>query len=612
LRDLAIEPPRIHPDRQVPELNLRAHIQNGNITGSLQYRNDQYRTEAVQHFLQHFERILDAFAKSPDSSIRQINILTPYEEGQLRFEWNSTATPYRSELALHELFEEQVAKTPEAVALVYGEHSLTYGELNKQANQLARHLINRGAMPDTRVGICMDRSLQLVVSIIAVLKTGAAYVPLDPGYPAERLDHMLIDSQVNLVLIEEHLIDHLRCRQAHQVCADQARNEISRNCDSDLPRVSQAGDAAYIIYTSGSTGRPKGVVNTHLGICNRLLWMQDTYNLTQDDRVLQKTPFSFDVSLWEFFWPLITGARLVIAEPGKHGDPSYLSDIIRRARITTIHFVPSMFSVFLDHPSAQRCSSLVRIFCSGEVLSNRLVDRCFDSLPHAQLHNLYGPTEAAVDVTYWQCEKNTANVSVPIGKPIANTQIYILDRASQLAPVGVPGELNIGGAGLARCYWNRPALTAERFVPDPFSGREGSRLYRTGDWARRLASGDIEYLGRMDHQIKLRGFRIELGEIEAVLRQFPGTQETVVVVSGGEDVQAQRLIAYVIPSAGVYGPVIHCDSQQPPHHAQWQGGPEGFASIRPFRQHMQEFIQRSCGLKRPPTQVRPHFPEQSN
>ncbi|HEY4595936.1 MAG TPA: amino acid adenylation domain-containing protein, partial [Thermoanaerobaculia bacterium] len=307
---------------------------------------------------------------------------------------------------------------------------------------------------------------------------------------------------------------------------------------------------AYVIFTSGSTGRPKGVMNSHRGIVNRLLWMQETYGLGPQDRVLQKTPFSFDVSVWEFFWPLLAGARLVIARPGGHQDPAYLARLIAAEGITTVHFVPSMLQAFLEEPAAAGCTCLRRVIASGEALPAELRDRFFQRLPAGvELHNLYGPTEAAVDVTFEPCAPRRAGAGVAIGRPLANTRIHILDREMRPVPVGVAGELCIGGVQVARGYLSRPELTAERFVPDSRGEEPGRRLYKTGDLARHLPDGRIEYLGRLDHQVKVRGFRIELGEIEAALNRQPGVRESVVVAR--EDVPGDvRLVAYVVPAAG--------------------------------------------------------------
>jgi amino acid adenylation domain-containing protein len=335
------------------------------------------------------------------------------------------------------------------------------------------------------------------------------------------------------------------------VALDTGWSEIAAFPVESPPAAATERHLAYVIYTSGSTGRPKGAMLPHSGICNRLLWMQDAYGLTPEDRVLQKTPFSFDVSVWEFFWPLITGARLVMARPGGHQDPFYLVSVIARERITTLHFVPAMLQIFLEQPGLGACDRVRRVICSGEALPDVLRQRFHERL-RAELHNLYGPTEASVDVTSWQCEADSTLPYVPIGRPIANTQTYLLDPRLHLVPLGIPGELHIGGVSLARGYLRRPDLTAERFVPDPFGGTPGGRLYKTGDLARLQPDGAIEFLGRIDHQVKIRGFRIELGEIESVLAQFPGVREAVLLAR--EDRPGdRRLVAYYVPEPG-WGP----------------------------------------------------------
>jgi amino acid adenylation domain-containing protein len=307
---------------------------------------------------------------------------------------------------------------------------------------------------------------------------------------------------------------------------------------------------AYTIYTSGSTGRPKGAGNTHGGLLNRLQWMQDYFGLTPADRVLQKTPLSFDVSVWEFFWPLMTGAELVLAQPDEHKDGLRLKERIIRQGITTLHFVPPMLQAFLETPDVEACAkALRRVICSGEALGGTVQRQCWTRLPGVELHNLYGPTEAAIDVTVWSCDPTDPAEPVPIGRPIANTQIYILDDRGEPVPIGVPGEVHIGGVNVARGYHQRPALTAERFVPDPFSAERGRRLYRTGDLGRYRSDGAIEYLGRLDHQVKIRGVRIELGEIESCLHQHPAVQEAVVVAQEAA-AGNKRLVGYVVPRTG--------------------------------------------------------------
>jgi amino acid adenylation domain-containing protein len=451
----------------------------------------------------------------------------------------------RAELCIHEWFEIQAERNPNFVALLYEDRQLTYRDLNTRANQLAHRLRRLGVGPDVLVGVFMERSFEMVIALFSILKAGGAYVPLDPDYPCDRLSFMLTDAQLPLLLTQKHLLDSLPDeRPANVIALDDERAGLDTESIQNPVTIVSEQNLAYCIYTSGSTGRPKGTLNTHAGISNRLCWMQETYNLTVADRVLQKTTFNFDVSVWEFFWPLMTGAGLVVARPGGHRDGSYMVQLIREHGITTMHFTPSMLRTFLKEPEVERCTSLKRMICSGEALTFDVQQLFFEKLPAAELHNLYGPTEAAVDVTWWQCEKDSTSPVVPIGKPIANTDIYILDPQFSPVPDGVDGELYIGGIQLARGYLNRADLTAEKFIPDAF-GPRGARLYRTGDLARYRSDGNIEYLGRIDHQIKLRGIRIELGEIEAVLSTHPQIQQTVVVAqkNGPDD---RRLVAYVV------------------------------------------------------------------
>jgi amino acid adenylation domain-containing protein len=355
---------------------------------------------------------------------------------------------------------------------------------------------------------------------------------------------MLDDSKATVLLTQGSLVAGLPDHEARVVCLDRDCVEIGRESKENPAHQVRSDNLAYVIFTSGSTGMPKGAMNTHGAIRNRLIWMQDAYRLTDADRVLHKTPFSFDVSVWEFFWPLLAGARLVIARPGGHQDSGYLVKRIAEQKITIIHFVPSMLQVFLEQQDLEACSCLRRVICSGEPLPLELQQRFFAGLD-AELHNLYGPTEAAVDVTFWRCRREDTRRSVPIGRPIANTRIYLLDSLLEPVPVGIPGEVHIGGVGLARGYLNRPDLTAEKFIPNPFSDEPGSRLYKTGDLARYLPDGNIEFLGRIDYQVKIRGFRVELGEIETVLADHPGVRQSVALVREDEPGQ-KRLVAYVV------------------------------------------------------------------
>ncbi len=448
-------------------------------------------------------------------------------------------------------------KTPDSVAIVYETQQLSYQELNRRVNCLAHYLQQQGVTPDQPVGLCVTRSVEMVIGILGIMRAGGAYVPLEPGYPAERLRFMLQDSGAAHVLTSAQFCDSLVPLVEPAVtvlCLDRDWETIAQTAEECAEKTTAVSDQnlAYILYTSGSTGRPKGVLLEHRALANRIAWMADQYDLTPDDRVLQKTPFSFDVSGWEFFWPLMRGARLVLIPPEKHKDPHYLRDVIIRERITTLHFVPSMLNAFLGIEGVTQCTSLRQVFCSGEALTPSHTRRFFETLPSCELHNLYGPTEAAIDVTYQPCRPGMT--TIPIGKAIRQIQLYIVDTAMNPVAQGEAGELCIAGIGLARGYCNRPDLSADRFRPNPFGDTPGDRLYHTGDRARFLDDGAIEYLGRMDHQIKLRGNRIELGEIEQVMLEQPGVGDAAVVLQ--EDGRGeQRLVAWFSPDPGCAGPV---------------------------------------------------------
>jgi amino acid adenylation domain-containing protein len=528
------------------DLELHLWEQPEGLRVTLVYNTDLFDAATTTRLLGHYETVLEGIATNSDQRISDLPLLTEAERHQLLVGWNATAREYGSEARLHRLIEAQAKRTPDAVALEFEGRELTYAELNARANQLARVLRARGVGPGVLVGVFAERSFEMVVALLAVLKAGGAYVPLDSSYPRERLGHVLEDARAPLVLAQPYLASALPAGAAQVLELDASWAAYAGESGEELQDVGTPEDLAYVIFTSGSTGRPKGAMNAHRGICNRLLWMQEEYGLTGDDRVLQKTPFSFDVSVWEFFWPLMTGARLVIARPEGHRDSAYLARLIRESRITTLHFVPSMLRVFLEEAGLDGCRSLKRVICSGEALPHELQERFFARLPAVELHNLYGPTEAAVDVTYWACRRGDERLTVPIGRPVANTQIYVLDAQMRPVPVGVAGELYIGGVQVGRGYVGRPELTAERFVADPFSLTPGARLYKTGDLARHLADGAIEYLGRLDYQVKIRGQRIELGEIEATLDRHPGVGQSVVLAR--EDTPGdQRLVAYVVP-----------------------------------------------------------------
>ncbi|MGC4012795.1 MAG: amino acid adenylation domain-containing protein [Pseudomonas sp.] len=504
------------------------------------YRADRLSASQIEQLRGHFEHLLLTLVEDAERPLGRVSQLADAERHALLQRFNDTEARFPADVQLQELIERQVAATPDALALQFADERLSYAQLNARANQLAHWLRGQGVGPDVLVGVAAERSLELVVALLGIVKAGGAYVPMDPDYPQERLQHMLSDSGVGLLLTQQHLLDRLPASDARRVCLDSQWSEIATASEQNPAIAGSPQNLAYLIYTSGSTGKPKGAGNSHRALVNRLHWMQKAYALDASDRVLQKTPFSFDVSVWEFFWPLITGAALVVAAPGAHRDPAALRQVIEAGQVTTLHFVPSMLQAFVASGELERCPSLLQVMCSGEALPYELQQQ-FRQRSSAKLHNLYGPTEAAIDVSFWACDEDNARHVVPIGRPIDNLRLVLLDERLEPVPQGVAGELYIGGVGLARGYHARPGLTAERFVADPFGS--GERLYRTGDLARQREDGAIEYLGRLDHQVKIRGLRIELGEIEARLQAQPEVSEAVVVAKDGV------LLAYVVASA---------------------------------------------------------------
>jgi amino acid adenylation domain-containing protein len=533
------------------QLDLTLEIVEGRnvLACAFKFNRDLFEPDTVCRWEGHFRTLIDAVIADPGRPVSRLPLMPAMEREQVLTGWQGADVPYPLDRCLHHWVAAQAQRTPDRIAVRMdgpGQDTLSYRELDARSQQLAYRLSRLGVGPDHVVGVFAERSLDMVVALLGVLKAGGAYLPLDPELPRARLDLIIDDARPTAIVTQAGLASRL----AVSGCAVVDLGAAADPADDPPPlRPAAADDLAYVIYTSGSTGQPKGVENTHRGICNRLLWMQDAYRLDQTDRVLQKTPFTFDVSVWEFFWPLMTGATLVMARPGSHRNREYLVDCICRQSITTLHFVPTMLQVFLGSARISACrGQLRRVFCSGEALPLS-VQRRFGEHFDAELHNLYGPTEAAVDVTFWHCRPDTERRSVPIGRPIANLRVYLLDRHLQPVPVGVIGELYIAGVGLARGYRNRADLTAAVFIPaPPYLSRE-QRLYRTGDLCRWLADGTIEYLRRADLQVKLRGIRIEPGDVEAAIKAHPLIEEAVVRLEGS-GIEA-RLLAWLVPrSAG--------------------------------------------------------------
>ena len=441
-----------------------------------------------------------------------------------------------------------------AVAVVFAEQTLTYRELNTRANRLAHHLHTLGVGPDVPVGLCVERSLELLVGLLGILKAGAAYIPLDPAYPPARLAFMLADAEASVLVTQPQWMARLPMDGVQTVCLDGAWERLAVQPGDNLVSGVTPANLAYVMYTSGSTGQPKGVMIPHSALSNHMHWMQATFALTAADRVVHKTSISFDASVWELFAPLLVGGCLIVARPGGHQDSAYLVELLATQQVTMLKLVPSLLQMLLAEDALVTCGSLRHVFCGGEALAPALQEQFCGHL-EARLHNLYGPTEATIDVACWTCARGGEQRIVPIGRPIANTQLYLLDAQLQPVPIGIPGELYIGGASLARGYLHRPELTAAAFIPHPFSAEPGTRLYKTGDLARYLPDGNIELLGRLDHQVKIRGYRIELGEIETTLEHHPAIRQAVILVR--EDTPGdRRLVAYCVPCHGL-GPNLH-------------------------------------------------------
>ncbi len=544
LRRLGWEAPAssVQPDLEAQfELVLEARESlEGPLRMDLIYAAELFDAETIERMAGHYLAVLETIAADGGRAVGDVPLLMAAEQAELA-QWSVNAHREADVEPVHRTIERQARRQPDAVALLFAEETLRFAELNRRANRLAHRLIALGVRPDVRVGIAMERSVELVVGLLAVLKAGGAYLPLDPEFPPQRLAHMAHESGIGLLLTQRATRGCIDARDGLAVLEIDSL-DLSTEPESDPDVALHGENLAYVIYTSGSTGKPKGAANRHRALHNRLAWMQQAYGIGPGDTVLQKTPFSFDVSVWEFFWPLMHGARLAVAAPGDHRDPARLVELIRRHGVSTLHFVPSMLQAFLGHPEVESCTSLRRIVCSGEALPAEVQNEVLARLPQARLYNLYGPTEAAIDVTHWTCRADGESL-VPIGRPISDTQAWVLDAELHRVPRGVAGELYLGGVNLARGYLNRAGLSAERFVADPFG--DGSRLYRTGDLVRWNAEGQIEYLGRIDHQVKIRGLRIELGEIEAQLAAQPEVRESVVVAKEGP--AGATLVGYVSP-----------------------------------------------------------------
>ena len=535
-------------------LKLVGTLRPDGLEASLHFDAARCSRSTAEILARRFEALVGRVAAAEDRLLGGIDVLTAGEREQLLVERNRTALDHGAERRLHGLVWAQAARTPERIALFDGSETLTYAELEGRAAALARRLLALGAQRGEKIALFAERSADMVVGLLGILSAGAAYVPLAPDHPRERLAAILTDVAPRRLVAQERLMTLLPSFDGTLVpLADPAPGAEP----ATLPQVSvEEDDLAYVIHTSGSTGRPKGVMVSHLAITNRLLWMQKEFPLGSTDRVLQKTPYSFDASIWEIFCPLLAGAELVLARPGAHADSASLVQEVVASEITVLQLVPSLLHPFLEEPGVEECTSLKRMFCGGELLPRALAER-FSQRFEASLCNLYGPTETAIDATAWLCGPGTTGRGMPIGRPLSNVQVFVLSPHLLLTPPEVPGELFVGGEGLARGYQGRPGETAARFLPNPWSDEAGQRLYRTGDLVRRLSGGELEYLGRIDRQVKIRGARIELREIEAVLVAHAQVSQAVVVaLPEAEEGEGARLAAYLVPQGSAQEGVL--------------------------------------------------------
>ncbi|VEP13753.1 Linear gramicidin synthase subunit B (fragment) [Hyella patelloides LEGE 07179] len=548
---LKSEPLKIPQQEGQNDLDLEILEGSSSIKGSFKYNTDLFNSQTIERMVGHFQNLLEAIVENPDQKVGSLNLLSESERHQLLVEWNDTATEYPSDKCIHQLFEEQVEKTPDAVAVIFEEQQLTYRQLNQRANQLAHHLQNLGVKPEVLVGICVERSIEMVVGLLGILKAGGAYVPLDPNYPPERLSYMLADSNVGVLLTQDSLQESLPEHNAQVICLDTDWGAIKQYSKSNLNAGASFDNLAYVIYTSGSTGKPKGVMIIHGGMANYLNWCTKTYNIADGVGSVVNSSIGFDATITSLFAPLLVGGKVVLL-PKIEEIEALKAALSSGTKFSLIKITPAHLEILSHLLEFEQINIQTQAFIiGGEALSEKVASFWQQYAPTTGLINEYGPTETVVGCCIYKVEKQSfSGGNIPIGRPIANTEIYILDSPLQPVPVGVPGELHIGGDGLARGYLNRPQLTSEKFIENPFNKSSSKRLYKTGDLARYLSDGNIEFLGRIDNQVKIRGFRIELGEIEVVLASHPQVNQTV-VIAVEESTGNKRLVAYIVADSEI-------------------------------------------------------------
>lgn len=552
LPDIAVQPYPLENQTSKFDMLLAFEQDEDQLTAFWEYNTALFAPQTLHRMVDHFKCLLSSIPDLLQQSIFQLPLMPAEALQQILFDWNQTIVDYGTMGYTHELISQQAQRTPNWTALMFDGKAMSYAELDQKTNQLAQFLILQQTHNNPFIGVYMERSFEMVIALVGIMKAGGAYVPIDPSHPADRIAYVIKDAGIDMILTQSRFMTQISDHEPLKtVDLEQQWDRIHPFPITPVNVNIEPHQVVYVIYTSGSTGKPKGVLISHHSLQNRLLWMQQHFNAQPEDRFLQKTPYSFDVSVWEFFWPLISGVTLVLCKPGGHRDSLHLIRFINEMQITMLHFVPPMLNVFLDQPEVTTCSTIRRIFCSGEVMSNEIKNKCLNRL-ETELHNMYGPTETTIEVSHQPCQKQDAPYaqSVPIGKPINNTQLYVLDAQRNPVPIGVVGELYIGGANVALGYHNKPELTQENFIPNPFSHHPNDIIYKSGDLVRYLPDGNIEYLSRVDFQVKLRGFRIELGEIENTLMLHPDINKAIVLLR--EDTPGdKRLVAYYVTTQAI-------------------------------------------------------------
>ncbi len=547
LENISLQPMTLDLGTAKFDVTMALTRKDERIKGVIEFNSDLFRENTIRRMISHYQNLLKIITKNPVKHISQLSIITDEEKFNLINNLYSAEKYTDITTNILDVIAEQSMKYAKKTAIVFEGNSVSYAEFNSRTNRLARYLEKKGVQQEELVAVCLDRSFEMLYALHGIIKAGGAYLPIDPSNPEDRINYILKDSGAKIILTDKINKTKISSNDCKIIELDKIENELMLESGDYLEKEIELNNIIYCLYTSGSTGKPKGTLVQHLSVINNLLWMKDEYGFDESDIIMQKTPYTFDVSVWELFIPFMCGATLVIAKPEGHKDSVYIKELVKKEKITSIHFVPALLQVFIEEAGIKEyCKTLKRIIVSGEDISYDLQSRYYEIL-EVPMHNLYGPTEATVHVSYWECSTSVDLKSVPMGKPIWNTQLYVLDENFEPVPIGVEGELYIGGLSLARGYLNRFDLTAERFIPDPYSKRIGMRMYKTGDIVKCYEDGVIDYIGRIDNQVKIRGFRVELGEIETLLNAHKNINKAIVIAFNDEQ-RRKRLVAYIVVS----------------------------------------------------------------